>query len=64
MHSSVENLIKINKEIESNFIDLKELPSKIGEIDILINATSVGSQNNLNEKLIRREYLYKLKSKS
>ena len=24
MHSSVENLIKINKEIESNFIDLKE----------------------------------------
>ena len=24
MHSSVENLIKINKEIESNFIDFKE----------------------------------------
>ena len=30
----------------------------------MINATSVGSQNNLNEKLIRREYLHKLKNSS
>ena len=55
---------KFSDELEINFIDLKELPSKIGEIDILINATSVGSQNNLNEKLIRREYLHKLKNSS
>ena len=55
---------KFSDELEINFIDLKELPSKIGEIDILINATSVGSQNNLNEKLIRREYLNKLKNSS
>ena len=55
---------KFSDELEINFIDLKELPSKIGEIDILINATSVGSQNNLNEKLIRREYLHKLKHSS
>ena len=55
---------KFSDELEINFIDLKELPSKIGEIDILINATSVGSQNNLNEKLIRREYLHRLKNSS
>ena len=55
---------KFSDELEINFIDLKELPSKIGEIDILINATSVGSQNNLNEKLIQREYLHKLKNSS
>ena len=55
---------KFSDELEINFIDLKELPSKIDEIDILINATSVGSQNNLNEKLIRREYLHKLKNSS
>ena len=55
---------KFSDELEINFIDLKELPSKIGEIDILINATSVGSQNNLNEKLIRREDLHKLKNSS
>ena len=55
---------KFSDELEINFIDLKELPSKIGEIDILINATSVGSQNNPNEKLIRREYLHKLKNSS
>lgn len=55
---------KFSDELEINFIDLKELPSKIGEIDILINATSVGSQNNLNEKLIRREYLHKMKNSS
>ncbi len=60
------DLLKVKKlyEDEINFIDLKELPSKIGEIDILINATSVGSQNNLNEKLIRREYLHRLKNSS
>ena len=55
---------KFSDELEINFIDLKELPSKIGEIDILINATSVGSQNNLNEKLIPREYLHRLKNSS
>ena len=55
---------KFSDELEINFIDLKELPSKIGEIDVLINATSVGSQNNLNEKLIRREYLHRLKNSS
>ncbi len=55
---------KFSDELEINFIDLKELPSKIGEIDILINATSVGSQNNLNEKLILREDLHKLKNSS
>ena len=55
---------KFSDELEINFFDLKELPSKIGEIDILINATSVGSQNNLNEKLIRREDLHKLKNSS
>ncbi len=55
---------KFSDEREINFIDLKELPSKISEIDILINATSVGSQNNLNEKLIQREYLHKLKNSS
>ena len=55
---------KFSDELEINFIDLKELPSKICDIDILINATSVGSQNNLNEKLIRREYLHRLKNSS
>ena len=55
---------KFSDELEINFIDLKELPSKLNEIDILINATSVGSQSNLNEKLIRREYLHKLKNSS
>ena len=55
---------KFSSGLEINFIDLQELPTKIGEIDILINATSVGSQNNLNEKLIRREYLHRLKNSS
>ena len=45
-----------------NFIDLKNFRSKIEDLDILINATSVGSQNNLNERLIKREELYKLKN--
>ena len=55
---------KFSDELEINFIDLKELPSKIGQIDILINATSVGSKNNLNEKLIQRKDLHKLKNSS
>ena len=53
---------KILEKLKIDFIEFKKLPSKIEDLDILINATSVGSQNNLNERLIKREELYKLKN--
>ena len=53
---------KILEKLKIDFIEFKKLPSKIEDLDILINATSVGSQNNLDERLIKREELYKIKN--
>ncbi len=52
---------KLLDRLKISFIGLEKLPLKIEQLDILINATSVGSQNNLCERLIKREVLYKFK---
>ena len=53
---------KFLDNLKINTIELEKLPSNIEKLDILINATSVGSQSNLGERLIEREHLCKLKS--
>ncbi len=53
---------KFLENLKINTMELEKLPSKIEKLDILINATSVGSQNNLGKRLIDRENLCKLKS--
>lgn len=52
---------KLLDSLKVNFIGLEELPLKIENLDILINATSVGSHNNLGERLIKKKDIYKFK---
>ena len=53
---------KFIDNLKINFMKLEKLPSEIEKLDILINATSVGSQNNPSKELVERKHLYKLKN--
>ena len=48
--------------LKINFMKLEKLPSKIEKLDVLINATSVGSKINSSKKIIERRHLYRLKN--